>query len=96
MITIEACRQEIDEIDFEIVKLLKERSLIVESVGKVKIEQKISVMQENRVVEMLVERKRLAKSLQIEQEFIEDLFKRIISHSCEIEEKMKVEKEANK
>ncbi|WP_323680668.1 MULTISPECIES: hypothetical protein [Listeria] len=42
-------------------------------------------MQEDRVSELLRERKEVAEKLQIDQDFIEDIFKLIVLYSCKLE-----------
>ncbi|MBC1970819.1 chorismate mutase [Listeria marthii] len=82
---IKEYRKLINEIDFKLIENIKARSLIVQSIGKIKLDKKINIMQEDRVSELLRERKEVAEKLQIDQDFIEDIFKLIVLYSCKLE-----------
>lgn len=88
MDTIKAHRKLINELDFRLIENIKERSMIVQSIGKIKLDKKINIMQEDRVSELLKDRKAFAEKLQIDGEFIEDIFRLIVSYSCKLEEEI--------
>ncbi|EAD5595233.1 chorismate mutase, partial [Listeria monocytogenes] len=84
METIKEYRKLINEIDFKLIRNIKARNLIVQSIGKIKSDKKINIMQEDRISELMNERKEIARKMQIHQEFIEDIFKLIVSQSCRL------------
>ncbi|MBC1484135.1 chorismate mutase [Listeria immobilis] len=88
MDTIKEHRKLINELDFRLIENIKERSMIVQSIGKIKLDKKINIMQEDRVSELLKDRKAFAEKLQIDGEFIEDIFSLIVSYSCKLEEEI--------
>ncbi|EAD8126274.1 chorismate mutase, partial [Listeria monocytogenes] len=46
METIKEYRKLINEIDFKLIRNIKARNLIVQSIGKIKSDKKINIMQE--------------------------------------------------
>lgn len=82
---IQTLRKKINEIDIEIITLLANRLSIVNEIGKIKKEKGIKPLDLNRWDEITKRRKLLAKELNIDEYFIERIYKLIHAKSLEIE-----------
>lgn len=80
-------RKKIDEIDENIISLLKKRFDIVGEIKKIKNENNISVIDGQRQKQLLDLRKSFAKKINISEEFIKKLFSLIHDYSVEIQKK---------
>ncbi|MDI6781836.1 MAG: chorismate mutase [bacterium] len=89
---MEEIREEIDNIDLQIVKLIGKRSDYVHAASKYKKTSK-AVKAEDRVKFMLEKRRIWAKENNIETDFIEKLFSSIVTYF--ISKEMKRWKEEN-
>ncbi|MDR0971189.1 MAG: bifunctional 3-deoxy-7-phosphoheptulonate synthase/chorismate mutase type II [Bacteroidales bacterium] len=89
--SILSLRKEIDDMDFQIMDILKRRMDISLSIAKIKKEENISILQVDRFSNMLKTRLEfLGESSPISSEFIKDLFELIHQESIRIQnEKMK-------
>ncbi|BDC99687.1 bifunctional 3-deoxy-7-phosphoheptulonate synthase/chorismate mutase type II [Persicobacter psychrovividus] len=67
-------RERIDEIDREIFDTLAERMKIVDQIGEYKKDNKVTVFQVNRYKEMMQARTEWAEDLNLNQEFMENIF----------------------
>lgn len=67
-------RLDIDNLDKELIYLLHSRLKIVEKIGAIKKDHEITPLQINRLNEMLRNRKDLARKLNLDEQFINDLF----------------------
>lgn len=78
-------RQEIDKIDWELIKLIAQRMQVVREIGIYKKANWIEIIQQWRWQEILKSRKKLAKELWLKEEFIEDIWNRIHKYAINIE-----------
>lgn len=74
-------RTRIDEIDTQILKLLKNRMHIAEEIGLLKKAKNVSVLQPERWQEVLIKMKREGKENELGEAFITSLFKAIHDES---------------
>ena len=78
-------RTEIDELDEELLHLLKKRLEIVDKIGKFKLENDVTVFQLDRWIEIVNTRPVLAKKLGISEGFILEVFKSIHKESIRLQ-----------
>ncbi len=88
-IMLKKFRQEIDEIDRELLAIMAKRVNLVREIGKVKKENNINPLDSKRWKEVLESRLSIAKSLNLSEEFIKNLYVLIHKHSLAIESKEK-------
>ena len=81
-------RAALNEIDEQIITLLGQRYAICRSVAKHKKEQHIPVMQHDRVNEVKDRCADLATQLQIDPDFVRELYSLIIDEACRIEDEI--------
>ena len=79
---IEVLRREIDGIDKGILELLEERVKAAKKIGEIKREKGMEIEDVDREGEIL---NNILNSTNLNREFVEDLFRRIIEH-CKNEE----------
>ena len=74
-------RDEIDQLDTQLVELLVKRQRITTAVGKYKKEVGKPIYDPQRESELIAKRRELASSLQVEPDLVEDLLRRIMRES---------------
>jgi chorismate mutase len=82
-------RTEIDELDEELLHLLKKRIDIVDKIGVFKQENDVTVFQLDRWIEILNSRSDLANKLGISEDFVVDVFKSIHKESIRLQSNLK-------
>lgn len=82
---LENYRKEIDEIDKQLLTLLAKRMLVVHKVWIYKKQHHIDAYQPSRWQEVLSSRKKLWKTLWLDEKFIEDIWNRIHQEALKIE-----------
>jgi len=82
-------RTEIDELDEELLHLLKKRLIIVDKIGDFKQENDVTVFQLDRWIEILNSRSRIAKELGISEAFVIEVFKSIHKESIRLQSNFK-------
>lgn len=87
--SLDPFRQKIDEIDVQLLKLLSERALIVQEVGKIKREQGAAFYAPSREQE-IYERLNQVNTGPFPEKAIRSIFREIISASLSLEEPVKV------
>jgi len=80
-------RKKINEINNELINLLAERQKLCKEIGKIKKQEGLKIIDKEREQEMLSELKEKAKKLNLDEEYIENLFKLIIENSRKSQEK---------
>jgi len=75
---LESLRKQIDKIDSQLAKLLVKRFDLVEIIGQVKLENKISVVDRNREQEIV---DRLLAETDLDKRFVAQLFSVIFKES---------------
>ena len=78
-------RQEIDKIDDEIFRLLSNRVDIIKKIKQHKEKHDIPITNEAREKEILERLNKKAKEHHLDEEYINEIFKKIITHSKEIQ-----------
>lgn len=82
-------RDRIDELDRKLIHLLRERYDVIEEVGELKLRENIEAVLQDRVDEVRENAAALAKEKGMDEDFIRDLWARLIDHSCTLEEEIK-------
>ena len=78
-------RKQINEIDNQILKLLKERFEISKKVGKYKKQNNLSIKNKKREKQLLEKNKNRAKGFNLKSGFVEKLFRLILKESRKIQ-----------
>jgi chorismate mutase len=81
-------RRQIDTLDQKLVELLGKRMQIVQSIGQIKKERNVAVLQNQRWMEILNQMLQQGKTHQLSEGFINQLFKAIHQESISQQEKM--------
>jgi len=79
-------RDEIDEVDNQIISLLGRRMDLVKQVGEYKRDNNIPPLDSNRWQEVLDSRLSQARSLGLDEGFVGEIYERIHDQALEIEE----------
>ncbi|HVE80982.1 MAG TPA: chorismate mutase [Candidatus Dormibacteraeota bacterium] len=82
-------REQIDEIDQQIITLLAKRHIISQKIGEIKSSTGQSVYDPQREKEMLKQQRALADKLQLEPEFITEIYQIILQASKKVQTKVK-------
>lgn len=80
---LDSLRSEIDSLDEKLVDLLRKRMDIIQNIGKVKVDNDISIFQMDRWFEILAKRGLQGKDLQLNPALIQELFQIIHKYSVE-------------
>ena len=78
-------REQIDEIDREIVALLTKRLGIVKSIADYKKKNNLQVLDKKREKVVLEEKLNLAQKNNLDEEFVVDIFEKIMEQSKKIQ-----------
>lgn len=81
-------RDRIDDLDAQIVALLRARYDVIEEVGRLKARENIPAVLPDRVAEVRDNAARAAGACGLDADFIAQLYTNIIAHSCALEEKI--------
>ncbi|MCF8496678.1 MAG: chorismate mutase [Alphaproteobacteria bacterium] len=79
-------RARIDALDEQIIDLLRLRYDVIEEVGRLKARENIPATLQDRVDEVRENAARLGAAKGLDESFIRDLYARLITHSCALEE----------
>lgn len=79
-------RARIDELDEQILQLLRKRYDVIEEVADLKNREGIEAVLPDRVQEVENNAGRLAKDKGLDEAFIRQLYKQLIEHSCALED----------
>ncbi|MFN4233813.1 MAG: chorismate mutase [Bacteroidia bacterium] len=82
---LEQLRHSINEIDYELLRILEQRMAVVEKIGMYKYENNVAVFQLDRWAEILKTRKAKGYKLGLSDEFIQAIFQLIHSESIRIQ-----------
>ncbi|RMG79356.1 MAG: 3-deoxy-7-phosphoheptulonate synthase [Bacteroidetes bacterium] len=85
---IELYRNMIDEIDEELIRLIKKRLDIVEKIGEVKMQHNLSAFQIERWKEIISTRTSLAEHLALENHVVREFLQFIHKHSIHVQSKV--------
>jgi len=76
-------RRKIDSIDNKIIRLLSGRVIIGKKLGKLKKSKGLRITDKEREREVIENAKVIAKQHDLEPEFVEELFKKIVKYTRE-------------
>ena len=82
---LEEYRKQIDIIDTKIVELFSKRFELVKQIGKIKKENNIPVVDNNRFQKVLEKVENIAEKQGVSKDFINDIYNIIHKYSCELE-----------
>ena len=86
--TLKQLRIQIDDLDIELLDVLKRRMQLVEKIGHHKKENKVTIRQNNRWIEMLKIRTKYGKENGLSEHFIQQLLKAIHQESIDKQNKV--------
>ena len=81
--SLKQLRIQIDDLDIELIDVLKRRMEVVEKIGVHKKENKVTILQNNRWAEMLIKRTQYGKENGLSEVFIQQLLKAIHQESID-------------
>lgn len=82
---LEIIREQIDQADREILEAIARRLNLVEKIGEYKKDNNVAIFQISRWKEILQSRPEWAKSMQLDPDFIRDLYRQIHQQSVRIQ-----------
>lgn len=83
--SIDEIRKKIDELDTELVKILAKRIELIKKVSDIKKKKNIPIHDPEREKEIIKEKKTIANELNLNPEFIEEIFEIILKESKNIQ-----------
>jgi chorismate mutase len=83
--TLSILREQIDQLDDEIMQRIAARMKISEKIGQYKKDNNVTILQVNRWEEILQSRVSLAKAMGLDEEFLRDLLKLVHQESIQIQ-----------
>lgn len=86
--TLKPYRARIDDIDAQIIDLLRLRYDVIEEVGVLKERENFDPVLQGRVDEVRENAAKMAASKGLDADFIRDIYAQIIKHSCDLEANM--------
>lgn len=86
--TLSILREQIDQLDDEIMQRLSQRMKISEKIGQYKKENNVTILQVNRWEEIVQTRIALCKAMGLNEEFTNDLLKLIHHESIQVQTKV--------
>jgi chorismate mutase len=95
-IKIKRLRKKIDKADRAFLRALKERLMIAEKIGKIKIAEGMPLFQKARWREMIEGRLALASSMGLERKFAKKLFEEIHKEALRIQRALRQSKKTEK
>ena len=82
-------RERIDELDRQIIDLLRKRYDVIEEVGHLKFREGLEAVLQDRVDEVRENAASMAAEQGLDEDFIRHLYAQLIEHSCDLEEQIK-------
>lgn len=73
-ICLNECRQQIDQIDTQLIQILAQRMEVVKRIGEHKRRNKLQTLQPNQWQAILDSRKEIAQELELPSELVLDIF----------------------
>jgi chorismate mutase len=83
--TLSILREQIDQLDDEIMQRMAARMKISEKIGQYKKDNNVTILQVNRWEEIIQSRVSLAKAMGLDEEFLRDLLKLVHQESIQIQ-----------
>jgi chorismate mutase-like protein len=81
-------RRKIDDLDRQIIDLLKQRYDVIREVGNLKAREGIQSFLQDRVDEVRENAAKMAAARGLDEDFIRTLYAQLIQHSCDLEEEI--------
>lgn len=81
-------REHIDKLDNELVSVLAKRMMLIPKIAGYKKENNIARNQPRREKEIIEARRQLAKNLGVNQDLVEDIFKKVIKDAKRIQKEI--------
>jgi len=88
-ITLEELRKQIDLVDTLLIKCLAKRQDIVLQIAKIKKQENLPIFCQERENQLIEERKMSALLLDLDSDFIKDIFKNILNNSRKTQEEIR-------
>lgn len=82
---LEEFRRQIDRLDNELLQLLSLRSNVVKKIAATKVENSITALQRHRFDQLMKERQESAKSLDLDSEYVKEIFDAIHEQSIKLQ-----------
>ena len=73
-ICLDDCRQQIDQIDTELIQIIAKRMEVVKKIGEHKRKHKLDTVQPNRWQAILDSRQKIAEKLELPSDLVLDIF----------------------
>ena len=89
-------RARIDDIDAQIIDLLRKRYDVIEEVGVLKTNEGIAPVLQDRVDEVRERAASMAAEKGMDEAFIRDLYAQLIKHCCDLEQTIMNDLQAKK
>ena len=86
---IEEYRRKIDEIDQQLLQLLKQRFDLSEKIGRIKVEHKTDVKDDLRESDLFSRIERFCDDQNLSKEFVINIWRKILTHSYSIQNNVK-------
>ena len=80
-IRLKKIRESIDKVDMKLIKVIGERTKLVQEIGRFKKENSVTILQIERWFEILKTRQEMGVSCDLENQMISELFELIHKHS---------------
>tara|TARA_Y100000310_G_scaffold331523_1_gene405238 strand:+ start:216 stop:479 length:264 start_codon:yes stop_codon:yes gene_type:complete len=84
--SLQEIRNQIDELDQELLDVLAKRMYLSKAVGEVKRKGKLEIVQPEREAELLEQRIALANGSDLDADFIKDIFGKIMDYSKKVQQ----------
>lgn len=86
--TFKLLRKDIDDIDAELVQLLRQRQEKIEEIGRLKLNDNVAIYQKDRWLDILSKAVHNAEENNINQKFVEQLFRLLHQESLKIQHRV--------
>ena len=86
LIELDELRKQIDAVDTLLINCLAKRQEIVQEIAEIKKKENLAIFCPERELAMLEKRKSLALQLDLDSEFIDDIFQTILENSRKVQE----------
>ena len=85
LIELDGLRMQIDKVDTLLIQCLAKRQETVKEIAEIKKQKNLQIFCPEREQEMVGKRKALASQIDLDSDFIEDIFKKILENSKKIQ-----------
>lgn len=85
---LEEIRQHLDRLDTAMITILAERMSFIPKVAEYKVKHNMERYQPKREAQIIGQKRKLAESLNVNPDLVEDIIKRVIQDAHRIEEEI--------